>query len=450
MIFKTISVLFLLCTIQLFGEEHVSGEQKISVGNYHSIQQAIETHPGKMIYLPAGDYKISEKIKLRSHHGGLYGAGRIIQSNPEAPIIEIEGASSVQLRGITLQRAEGKMKTKVEAVLAINCKNLDIDHVQIYDNRTRSGAIAVRNCAGVRITNCLVQNYMQITVDDRTGSSDWGYAFNCIDGSGIVVTESQSVLIQGNRVIENRLLPTPEIQKEFDLGKIIKRNPVKGTIISEQTWNSDHVSNWHQGSAIIVSSPESSGKVQILGNNIENAAQGIDIHADHVVVSQNIVNNAFVGMKAMHGSRHIIIIGNQFIKNDLWSIGLMPGAASHAASAGKDGKTSKNANIDGGSIIANNIISEFGYGHAHWIWKDNGSPIKLDAGQKPTNPPLKDVIIQGNIVYNSGRDELKTSPDNRPRYRFAIVISSEVQGLHFSNNILHPGHEGVSNISIKP
>jgi len=450
MIFKTISVLFLLCTIQLFGEEHVSGEQKISVGNYHSIQQAIETHPGKMIYLPAGDYKISEKIKLRSHHGGLYGAGRIIQSNPEAPIIEIEGASSVQLRGITLQRAEGKMKTKVEAVLAINCKNLDIDHVQIYDNRTRSGAIAVRNCAGVRITNCLVQNYMQITVDDRTGSSDWGYAFNCIDGSGIVVTESQSVLIQGNRVIENRLLPTPEIQKEFDLGKIIKRNPVKGTIISEQTWNSDHVSNWHQGSAIIVSSPESSGKVQILGNNIENAAQGIDIHADHVVVSQNIVNNAFVGMKAMHGSRHIIIIGNQFIKNDLWSIGLMPGAASHAASAGKDGKTSKNANIDGGSIIANNIISEFGYGHAHWIWKDNGSPIKLDAGQKPTNPPLKDVIIQGNIVYNSGRDELKTSPDNRPRYRFAIVIAREVQGLHFSNNILHPGHEGVSNISIKP
>ena len=450
MIFKIVSVLFVICAIQLFDEGYVLGEQKLSVSNYRSIQQALDTNPGKMIYLPGGDYEISAKIKIRSSQSGLYGAGRIIQTNSTAPIIEIEAASGVQLRGIKLQRAEGKMKTKAEAVLAINCKNLDLDHLQIYDNRTRSGAIAVRNCEGGRITNCLIQNYMQITVDDRTGSSDWGYAFNCIDGSGIVVTESQSVLIQGNRIIESRLLPTPEIQKEFDLGKIIKRNPVKGTIISEQTWNRDYVSNWHQGSAIIVSSPESTGRVQILGNNIENAAQGIDIHADHVVVSQNIVNNAFVGMKAMHGSRHVIIIGNQFIKNDLWSIGLMPGAASHAASAGKDGKTSKNSNIDGGSIIANNIISDFGYGHAHWIWKDNGSPIKLDAGQKPTNPPLKDVIIQGNIVYNSGCDELKASSNNRPRYRFAIVVASEVEGLHFSNNILHPGHEGISNISIKP
>ncbi len=421
----------------------------LSVNQYSSIQQAIDANPGKMIYLPAGDYEISEKIRIRSNQSGLFGTGRIIQVNSQAPIIEIEGVSNVRLQGVTLTRAENKMKTRAEAVLAIHCKNVEIDHVQIVDNRTRSGAIAVRNCVGVRITDCLVQNYMQITVDDRTASSDWGYAFNCIDGSGIVVTESQSVLIRGNRVIETHLLPTREIQKKYDLGKIIKKNSVKGTIISEETWNRTHVSNWHQGSAIIVSSPESSETIQILGNRIENAAQGIDIHADHVLISQNIVNNAFVGMKAMHGSRHVIIIGNQFIKNDLWSIGLMPGVASHAASAGKEGKPPTKANIDGGSIIANNIISDFGYGHAHWIWKDNGSPIKLDAGQKPTNPPLKDVIIQGNIVYNSGHDELNASPDNRPRYRFAIIVASEVKGLHFANNILHPGHEGVSNISIK-
>ena len=55
---------------------------------------------------------------------------------------------------------------------------------------------------------------MRISIDDRTGSKDWGYAFHCIDGSGIVVTESQGTLIQGNRVIEQNLLPTPEIKQE--------------------------------------------------------------------------------------------------------------------------------------------------------------------------------------------------------------------------------------------
>ena len=39
----------------------------------------------------------------------------------------------------------------------------------------------------------------------------------------------------------------------------------------------------------------------------------------------------------MHGSRNVIITGNQFTKNDLWAIGLMPGAASHPAGDGQPG-----------------------------------------------------------------------------------------------------------------
>ena len=85
---------------------------------------------------------------------------------------------------------------------------------------------------------------------------------------------------------------------------------------------------------------------RILGNHIENAAQGIDLHCDHAIVSQNIVANAFIGMKAMHGSRNVLISGNQFTRNSLWAIGLMPGAAANAE------------NFDGGSIIAINIISD--------------------------------------------------------------------------------------------
>jgi phosphomethylpyrimidine synthase len=53
-----------------------------------------------------------------------------------------------------------------------------------------------------------------------------------------------------------------------------------------------------------------------------------------------------MGMKAMHGSRNVIISGNQFVRNSLWSIGLMPGVAAHSAEDGKP------ENADGGSIIA--------------------------------------------------------------------------------------------------
>ncbi len=115
-----------------------------------------------------------------------------------------------------------------------------------------------------------------------------------------------------------------------------------------------------------------------MGNHIENAAQGIDLHSDHVIVANNIVTNSFVGMKAMHGSRNVIITGNQFSRNDLWAIGMMPGTAAHPAADGKP----ETDNSDGGSIIANNIISDFGRGHAQWIWGTRNAPLKFDTGQE--------------------------------------------------------------------
>jgi len=97
--------------------------------------------------------------------------------------------------------------------------------------------------------------------------------------------------------------------------------------------------------------------------------------------------------------------------------------------------------------------SQFGYGHAHWIWGDRGSPILLDSGQKPENPPLTDVLVQGNIVYNSGRDRLgstKGAAGKGPRYQYAVRVAREARNIHFANNILAPGREGVSNLKLKP
>lgn len=424
---------------------------ELSVARYGSIQEALTANPGRMLYVPPGEYRLTEKIRIRSDQTGLYGPGRIVQTNPDAPIIEIKGAVGVQLRDLVLTRAAGAEDTKAEAVLAIHCRNLALENLQVLDNRTASAAIALRECRGCQVRHCLVQNYMRISVDDRTGDADWGYAFRCIDGTGISVGASQATLIQGNRIVEEHLLPTREIQQQYELGKFVKRNPEKGKLIKQTTWDQQSVDNWHQGSAIIVTSPESSDGAQILGNFIENAAQGIDIHADHVIISQNVVENAFIGMKAMHGSRHVLILGNQFSKNDLWAIGLMPGVSSHAAGATAAGK----ANVDGGSVIAHNIISDFGGGHAAWVWQSAGrAPLRLDTGQKPDNPPLTDVIIAGNIVYDSPRDE--RGPDDKPStpsYRYAVLVATDAggpRGLHFANNIFHPGKDGVSNVELPP
>ena len=63
------------------------------------------------------------------------------------------------------------------------------------------------------------------------------------------------------------------------------------------------------------------------------------------------------------------------------------------------------------------------------------------------------MIIQGNIVYDTGRDQVlvdgvpKVLP---PRYKYAVRVPHDAKGLHFVDNILHPGTDGISNVELKP
>lgn len=398
----------------------------LAVTAYPTIQAALDANPNRMLFVPAGDYPITEKIRIRGQGSGLFGPGRIIQQNAAQPIVVIEEATEVEIRDLTLTRPEGKMETRNEGIVAIKCRDLVIENVRVIDNRSPSGAITLRESQNCRISRCLVRNYMRVSIDDRTNSLEWGYAFNCTDGTGISISYSTGTLIEGNRIIEENFRPTPEVKAKHKLGDFVKKNPTKGTIINQQTWDAGYTDNWQQGSGLIVTAPQVSDLTRILGNHIENAAQGIDLHSDHVIVSNNIITNSFMGMKAMHGSRNVLITGNQFIKNCLWAIGLMPGAAAHAE------------NADGGSIIANNIISDFGHGDAHWIWGAERSPFKFDTGQQPDDPPLTDVIVIGNMIQSVGM----------PRYKYAVILPdgpNAPHGMHFSNNLFHGGTEGMSN-----
>jgi hypothetical protein len=403
----------------------------LSVSAYPSIQAALDANPSRMLFVPAGDYPITEKIRIRGERSGLFGPGRIIQQNTDQPIIEIENATAAEIRDLTLTRPEGKMESRNEGILAIKCRDLVIDNVRVIDNRSPAGAITVRESQDCRISRCLVRNYMRLSIDDRTQSKDWGYAFNCTDGTGISVSYSPGCLIEGNRVIEDNFVPTPEIKAKHKLGDFVKKNDVKGGVMSQRAWDANYTDAWQQGSAIVVNAPTVTDLTRVIGNHVENAAQGIDLHCDHVIVSGNIVTNAFIGMKAMHGSRNVLITGNQFTRNSLWAIGLMPGAGANAE------------NFDGGSIISNNIISDFGHGDAHWIWGDERSPFKFDTGQQADDPPLTDVIVTGNIVHSIGK----------PRYQYAVIIAggpNTPRGMHFSNNLLHPGTQGVANTELRP
>ena len=101
--------------------------------------------------------------------------------------------------------------------------------------------------------------------------------------------------------------------------------------MSQEIFDTRFTNNWHQGAGIHVSGPDQTRRVIISGNYVENAPQGIDIHSDNVVVTNNIIAHAMIGMKAMHGSKNVLIDGNQFTYVDLWGIVLMTGAGSRAA-----------------------------------------------------------------------------------------------------------------------
>jgi hypothetical protein len=100
----------------------------------------------------------------------------------------------------------------------------------------------------------------------------------------------------------------------------------------------------------------------------------------------------------------------------------------------------------------------FGYGDAHCIWHiplDNCVPLRFDNGQEPDDPPLRAVLVTGNLVYDTGHNGglVEGAPQvSPPRYRWTVFVSKEwggPSGLKFSNNLFHPGTEGVSNVPLE-
>ncbi|HQE75480.1 MAG TPA: right-handed parallel beta-helix repeat-containing protein [Candidatus Hydrogenedentes bacterium] len=417
------------------------------------LQQLIDAHPGEIIFIPAGYYSISEALRVQANGTGLWGPGTIVQTDDDQDILSIDGVSGVRIEGITLTRAEGRQESSRHALAARNCRDIEIRNVRVINNHSSAGTVYLENCRDAVVSGCTVRNYKRIGVDDRTASELYGYAFRVIDGTGILVNAGRNIGIHANRVIEDRLFPTAETKEEHQLGFLTdgKLPTRKGRLAPP----GDYANNWHQGSAIVVTSPEESSHVTVSNNQIQNAAQGIDLHADHVTCTANDIDHAFIGIKCMHGSRNVIIANNNISHMDLWGIIMMPGTASHPAEPATDAHPARGANFTRGNIIANNIFSDFGYGYEHFNWKDSVSGvISLESGQLPENPVMTDVIIQGNIVYDTaGEGEIRDGQLVRepPRYEYAVFISDtpRPERLTFTGNIFPPGSRGISNIPLE-
>jgi len=132
----------LITTLGLIQTTTIHASQP-SIEDYPSIQAAIKANPNKMVFVPAGDHEISERILINTDFSGLFGPGRVIQTNPKASILQVHNAKQVQLQNITLTRPADQAETVTEGLLALNCEEIVIDNVRVIDNRTRAGAIAI-------------------------------------------------------------------------------------------------------------------------------------------------------------------------------------------------------------------------------------------------------------------------------------------------------------------
>ncbi len=445
--------------------DRVSQSQRVSAGDYPSLQAAIAQNPGRCSSIPSGRHVLSDTVILSHAHTELAGPGILVQANSNLAIIEVR-ADHVRVRDLTLTRAEGAMETTRDAIEATGAAFTRIENVQIVDNHSSGASVRLQDCRFGRITGCVIENYKRVAVDDRTTSSLHGYAFRCLDGAGIVISHGRGHQILDNHILEHRLLPTRETKERHRLGELTEgRQPTRFGELGRAMERARFVRQWHQGSAIVVSGPEDTEFIRVAGNYMENCAQGIDLHCDNTIVANNTVNRGMIGIKAMHGSRHLVISDNILSRVDLWGIMVGPGAASHAAEPAAQGRPARPANTDGGIRVVGNLIADYGYGNEYWNW--GGDPevsssfaIRIDRGQLTSNPGIRDVLVQGNIVTEGGQDGVVNAgeishPQPRHRYAFYLELPNKDESdyrypknIQVLDNLFTPGTSGVGNVAL--
>jgi hypothetical protein len=423
--------------------------------SYPTLQAAIDANPGRIIQVPVGDYVISSALLINRDNTELHGPARIVQTNAAEPILRIEQATGVRVHNLAFTRSEGRQDTNQPGLIARQCADLEFSGLRVSENHSNSSIVAVSS-RDVVVQDCVVTNYKGFVIDDRTKGDRFGYAFKAVDGTGIQLREVDGAFIRNNRISEYRLLPTKQMRDRHDLGTLTVV-VMRGRNTSQEMLDARYTNNWHQGSGIHLASPTVTRRAIVTGNVIEHCNQGIDIHADNVIASRNMISHCLIGLKAVHGAKNVLMTDNQVIYVDLWGILLRPGAVSHNSANAAGDKPAMEENNDGGSIIANNIISHIGFGRQAWNWpeRENSHGMHLGDGPLPENPPLRDLLVVGNVVCDSGRDSVLLDGQwgkAPPRYGYAAFTDqaspNKALGLEFHDNLFESGLKGVNDCEI--
>ncbi|NWG12938.1 MAG: hypothetical protein HXY20_05310 [Acidobacteria bacterium] len=137
---------------------------------YSSIQAALDSNKGKLLYLPEGVHGISKALLIEADGSGLYGPGTISQADPDQDILVSRDAADVRIEGITLTRSEVQLGKNAVAVRAENCRSLLLRDLHVRNNRSDVAAIFIRQSDHARVEDRGIADYKTIHVDDRLES----------------------------------------------------------------------------------------------------------------------------------------------------------------------------------------------------------------------------------------------------------------------------------------
>lgn len=416
-----------------------------------SLQARIDRAAGEVVSLAGHEWRVDRPVRLDENSAsGLAGPGTIVQTDPDQPIVEVEHATGVSLSDLTLTRAEPERDSTAPGLLVSDTRRISVQSVRIEHNHSQRGAVELRGVSEATITACEVLDYKRIGLDDRTGPPNstaaelYGYAFRCLDGTGILIADSRWVTVDACRIVERRLHPTRETRDAHGLGDLVDgRYPATTGRLATGVLRRRYARNWHQGSAILISGPSTTAHVMVRDTLIDNAGQGIDIHADEVTCLGNRIDGAMIGIKATHGSSRLALIDNDVRHAVLWGIYCGAGSASTPD------------NRDEQILIAANRVIDCGAGEEAWNWTgDKEDPagsrgIYLDAPQLPESPPLRHVRIIANTVGHTGV---------APAYAYPLCIAAQSrsaagepvypEGLVVFGNHLTAGWEGLANVDL--
>lgn len=430
---------------------HAVPPEVVDMAAYSTIQAAIDANPARIIRLPAMEYTINRAIVITHDRTEIYGPARIVQTNAHEPMVRIQDAKGVRLVDLSFTRPDGSRETDQAGIDVTGCEEVALLRLRVSENHTHA-SIHVRKSRDVTVEDCTITNYKGPTIDDRTKLAGAGYAFRSIDGTGIQMLGVHGGVIRNNRVTELRLWPTRQVKDRYNLGALTVVPAMAGPLVSEDIVKSGYTNNWHQGAAIQVSKPDPTDTFIITGNIIDHPAQGLDIHADKVAVAGNMISHCMTGIKTSHGAKNVLIDGNQVDHADLRGVELHAGFTSHASANAAPGVKAMPEDLDGGTLVSNNIFSYFGFGDQYWNWEAHRARnvISITAAPLPTNPPIHDVLVVGNLVYDSGRDTVSLAGKwvkVAPRYHHAVFVEKDRQqppvNIQEFGNLLDPGLEDV-------